>query len=714
MRRTGLHIIFFFAFYLLSINFGLSQQAINDRVKVQYVFTFGRMFDWKDQKQLDTFRIATYGKDTAIFHLLKSFSVIKRLKRKPVKFIHYTKIKDITNPQILYLERSNNNEIHKVYKAITGKNILLVTDSLKKEQETMLNFLPIIIVRLQINQMNVEKEGFKVPPLLAAFSASYKQDWEELFNLSEDSLNKAKEIVNQQKLTLEKQQKQIEKKQQEISALSDTLQKQLALVKKKEAMLKSLSLQIEQQKADLATKGRIVKRQERKINGQLKKMHEFEKKLSNKQKDLQMQTAILAKQKKDIKQQDTYIQQQKNQINQAVATIQKQKLINYFVIVLSVILLFFVVFILYHYLNKRKANRVLEVKNTHIRQQNEEILSQRDEIESQRDEIQAQRDTVTVQKNEIEKVHEELRDSIFYAQRIQNALLPDQTNIHERFSDHFIFFKPKDIVSGDFFWWSFVEVDNTTVIAVSDCTGHGIPGGFMSMLGISLLREIVNKEYVTHPGVILRKMRREIIKSLKQELDNDINLSRMKDGMDMALISINHETNELQFAGANNPLYIIKPVIADKQKKHSNLSDKTVIARRNDEAISPNNEQIVTPPPSAHNDDLILAMTNNDYGLYEVKPDKMPIAIYERMDKFTNHKIQLEKGDQLYLFSDGFADQFGGPKGKKFKYKPFKQLIINNCQLTMSEQKEALEKSFNEWIQGYEQVDDVTVVGIKI
>ncbi len=669
----------------LIVNSGFSQQIINDRVKVQYIFTFGRIFDWENQKQLDTFRIATYGKDTTIFHLLKSFSIIKRLKRKPVKIIHYNKIKDIQNPQILYLERSNNKEIHKVYHTITGKNILLVTDSLKSERETMLNFLPIIIVRLQINQVNIEKEGFKVPPLLAAFSASYKQDWEELFNLSEDSLNKAKEIVNQQKLTLEKQKKQIEKKQAEISALSDTLQQQLALVKQKQEMLNSLSLQIAQQKADLSSKSLIVKQQGKKIHSQLKRMHEFERKLSNKQKDLQKQTAILEQQKKDIKNQDTYIQQQKSQINQAIATIQKQKLINYFVIVLSVILLFFVLFILYHYLNKRKANRILEVKNTHIRQQNEEILSQRDEIESQRDEIQAQRDTVTVQKNEIERVHKELRDSIFYAQRIQNALLPDKTIIQEKFSDYFVFFKPKDIVSGDFFWWSFVKVDNITIVTVSDCTGHGIPGGFMSMLGISLLREIVTKEYITHPGVILRKMRKEIIKSLKQNLDNEKNLSRMKDGMDMALISINHDTNELQFAGANNPLYIVK---SGKLKVESSNAIKVF-------------------------DNSNLAIQNSKL-LYEVKPDKMPIAIYERMDKFTTHKIPLEKGDQLYMFSDGFADQFGGPNSKKFKYKPFKQLLIDNCQLPMSEQKTALEKLFTEWKGNLEQVDDVTVLGIKI
>jgi len=681
MRRTFIHIVLFLVIFGCHSTFTFSQHIINDRVKVQYIFTFGRMFDWENQKQLDTFRIATYGKDTTIFHLLKSFSVIKRLKRKPVKIIHYKKIKDIQNPQILYLERSNNKEIHKVYHTITGKNILLVTDSLKSERETMLNFLPIIIVRLQINQLNIEKEGFKTPPLLAAFSASYKQDWKELFNLSEDSLNKAKGIVNLQKLTLVKQKKQIEKKQAEISALSDTLQQQLALVKQKQKMLNSLSLQISQQKADLSNKSQTVKQQGKKIHSQIKRMHEFERKLSNKQKDLQMQTDILNKQKKDIKKQDAYIQQQKSQINQAIATIQKQKLINYFIIVLSIILLFFVLFILYHYLNKRKANRILEVKNTHIRQQNEEISSQRDEIESQRDEIQAQRDTVTVQKDEIEKVHEELRDSIFYAQRIQNALLPNQTIIQEKFSDYFIFFKPKDIVSGDFYWWSFINVDDITVIAISDCTGHGIPGGFMSMLGISFLREIVTKEYMTHPGVILRKLRKEIINALKQKGES----GEQKDGMDMALISIKHDTNELQFAGANNPLYIVK---SGKLKVESNDTVK----------VFDNSE------PAVQNSKL----------LYEVKPDKMPIGIYGRMDKFTNHKIPLQKGDQLYLFSDGFADQFGGPKNKKYKYKPFKQLLLDNSHLSMAEQKAALEKAFTEWKGDNEQVDDVTVVGIKI
>ena len=371
---------------------------------------------------------------------------------------------------------------------------------------------------------------------------------------------------------------------------------------------------------------------------------------------------------------------------------------TFFIIILSIFNLWVSDQILQSFL----ANKELALANNEIEQKNEELNQLVEEISSQRDEIEAQRDTVEQQKQHIEIIHNEVEQSIDYAMRLQQSILPDEKLLAKYISDYFVFFRPKDKVSGDFYWWAHIE--NYTIITAADCTGHGVPGAFMSMLGTSFLREIVQKEYVTHTGVILRKLRKEIIKALKQKGES----GEQKDGMDMAIISINHETNTVQFSGANNPLYIVKS------------EEETVIARRNDEAISTNNEQIATP--SARNDDknkqiasgLTLAMTNNDYGLYEIKPDKMPIAIYEKMDNFTAHEIYIEKGDQLYLFSDGFADQFGGPKGKKFKYKPFKQLIINNCQLTMTEQKEIFEKTFNGWVQGYEQIDDVTIMGIKL
>lgn len=271
--------------------------------------------------------------------------------------------------------------------------------------------------------------------------------------------------------------------------------------------------------------------------------------------------------------------------------------------------------------------------------------------------IKKQRDAKKLgkQKQEIEKNHFEISASIDYAKRLQSSILPLQGSLNGCIVENFVILNPKDKVSGDFYWWTFIE--GHTVITAADCTGHGVPGAFMSMLGISLLREIVTKEYITHPGVILRRLRKDIVRILKQKGE----VGEQKDGMDIAIISINNKTKECQFAGANNPLYLI----------------------RNKE-------------------------------LMEYKPDKMPIAIYQRMDNFTTHDIQLEPNDQLYLFSDGFPDQFGGPNGKKFKYKPFKKLLLEKSELPLNEQKVEIENAFTFWKGEHEQIDDVVIVGVKV
>ena len=318
------------------------------------------------------------------------------------------------------------------------------------------------------------------------------------------------------------------------------------------------------------------------------------------------------------------------------------------------------IIVIFFFRKTKKANKTLNSQKSQIAEKNEELNQLVEEVTTQRNEIEKQKEIV-------EEVHREVSESINYATRLQGAILPEVMILEKYLSEHFVFFKPKDKVSGDFYWWSHIE--NHTVITAADCTGHGVPGAFMSMLGASFLREIVEKEFITHTGVILRKLRKEIIKALKQKGE----MGEQKDGMDMAIISIDHETNIVQFSGANNPLYILS------NRKLDNLE----------------------PLKDFKN-------------FYEIKPDKMPIAIYEKMDNFTAHEIQLEKGDQLYMFSDGFADQFGGPKGKKFKYKPFKRLLSENRNRPMKEQKELLEIAFNDWKQGVEQIDDVLVIGIKI
>jgi len=313
------------------------------------------------------------------------------------------------------------------------------------------------------------------------------------------------------------------------------------------------------------------------------------------------------------------------------------------------ILMIFVAFISYRaFKNKKKANILLEQKNIEIYQQKEEISSQRDEIESQRD-------LVTIQKEEIEEVHKEVTDSINYAKRIQEAVLPISELSRSVLGEHFVLFKPKNIVSGDFYWTT--KIENQLFVAVADCTGHGVPGAFMSMLGISFLNEIVQKQEIKKANQILNILRMEIINALQQKgLDGE-----QKDGMDISLLIVNSDTHECQWAGANNPLYIIAKG-----------------------------------------------------ELTELHGDKMPIAIYPTMKDFTNHGFVLQKGDRIYMFTDGFADQFGGPQGKKFKYKPFKELLTKNTSRPMSEQQSVLMETFLNWKGKLDQVDDVLVLGIKI
>ncbi|MFH2140910.1 MAG: 7TM diverse intracellular signaling domain-containing protein, partial [Bacteroidota bacterium] len=210
------------------------------------------------------------------------------------------------------------------------------------------------------------------------------------------------------------------------------------------------------------------------------------------------------------------------------------------------------------YINKNLENIVIErtqeisYQKKEIEEKNEELSQLLEEVTTQRDEIEAQRDLVTNQKEQIEIIHHEISQSIDYAKRIQSSILSDVSILDNYLPDYFILFKPRDKVSGDFYWWR--EVEGHLLITAADCTGHGVPGGFMSMLGISFMREIIVKEYVTHPGVILRRLRKEIINVMKQKGET----GEQKDGMDMALISINLENKLLQFSGANNPMYLIR------------------------------------------------------------------------------------------------------------------------------------------------------------
>lgn len=268
---------------------------------------------------------------------------------------------------------------------------------------------------------------------------------------------------------------------------------------------------------------------------------------------------------------------------------------------------------------------------------------------------QKKRDNLLIneQKQEVEEKNKEITDSITYAKRIQEAILPPRSELNKHLKNGFVLYKPKDIVAGDFYW---LEQKNDTILfAAADCTGHGVPGAMVSVVCNNALNRAVREFGITNPAEILSKVRELVIETFEKSRDD------VKDGMDIALCSLNLKTNELNYAGANNSLYLVR-----------------------------------------------------DGKLSEVKADKQPIGIYVTKDSFTNHKINLQKGDAIYIFTDGYADQFGGEKGKKFKYEPFRKLLLDNENKPMDDQKEILDNSFETWKGSYEQVDDVCVIGVKI
>jgi serine phosphatase RsbU (regulator of sigma subunit) len=272
-------------------------------------------------------------------------------------------------------------------------------------------------------------------------------------------------------------------------------------------------------------------------------------------------------------------------------------------------------------------------------------------------ELQAQKEEIVTQKHIIEEKNKDITDSIKYAQRIQEAILPSEEAAKEALPDHFVFYQPKDIISGDFYWVE--KKEELVFFAVADCTGHGVPGALMSIVGNGALNKAVNEHKLSDPANILDFVNKSINDALRQNRTD----SKIRDGMDIALCVYDTKKKTIEFAGANNPLYLMR-----KNEIHSTPGDKQPIGSFIEELARP----------------------------------------------FTKKTVQLEKGDRLFIFSDGFADQFGGPQGKKFKYARLQKLLIENASLSMNELKEKLASEFVSWKGNLEQIDDVCVMGVGV
>ena len=307
---------------------------------------------------------------------------------------------------------------------------------------------------------------------------------------------------------------------------------------------------------------------------------------------------------------------------------------------------------------RKRLNDALGIRNREIGARNEQIKQQRDQIRLK---------------------NQSITDSIRYAQRIQEAILPGEEPFHAQFPDSFVFYRPKDIVSGDFYW--IFPQEKQTLFAAVDCTGHGVPGAFMSLVGYNGLQRAVREESLQAPGEILNALDRSVRETIKRHSEGE---TQIKDGMDLSLCAIDHENKMLRYAGANNPLYIVRKDAAGTE----------FASRAN----------------------RITEAEDSPWAVYEFKATKRAIGYdtQEEAKHFPTLEIPLQKGDQIYLFTDGYADQFGGKYRKKFMYRRFKQVLLRMVAFGPVEKQIHLKDTFERWQGEVEQVDDVCVIGVRI
>ena len=318
-----------------------------------------------------------------------------------------------------------------------------------------------------------------------------------------------------------------------------------------------------------------------------------------------------------------------------------------------------IVFLMFYFNNKfrrsKKARLLLIEQNRNILKQKNIIQTKNSLLSEQNEEIKMQQNRIIKQKNELIYSNKQYEDSLLYASYIQNAILQVKHNISPTEFEHFVFFKPIELVSGDFYFIR--KIEHFIIFAAADCTGHGVPGAFLSMLGIAFLNEVVRKREITHAGEVLEELRFQFKNSLNQTGKQ----YEQKDGMDMAFCILDTNNNKLEYAGANSPLFLFR-----------------------------------------------------ENKLKEIIPTKNPISIYVKEEPFKNNLIQLQKNDILYIFSDGYQDQFGGKRNKKLKQTGFKKVLQQIHTEPIANQKEYLLDMLIEWQGNNEQIDDIIVMGVKI
>ena len=640
-------LILLFSVALFSNSLSAQEKNSNPKKQALFIYNFFKYVEWSNFDELKSFNVGVIGDEkNLVYDELVIIAKTEKAKKLPIKVKRLNNLNQLDDIQLLYFDKAASLKFDAIYTAIANKHILLVSKGYPYGK-SMINFImDEDKVQYELSETKCEEAGLKANKILTLVAVKSEKEWNGLINKFEnlantdektveiDTKDLAKIVKEQKRLLneigtntkkLEAQKDKLKKQQNELSVKENQLIKTKQEIEKQKGLINEQLQKISIQQQNLASLNDNVVIKQQELVVQQEKLEEEKQNLIAIQEEYASIEKALKLKEILVEKQGVTIGEQGNEIITKADKIEEQKSIIWLSVIFLIIVSVLGILAYRSYRLKNKANIV--------------ISSQKAEIEEQH--------------HVLEEQHKEITDSINYAKRIQDAILPPLKLVRGYMPDSFILYEPKDIVAGDFYWME--GINNLIIFAAADCTGHGVPGAMVSVVCHNAMNRAVREFMLVEPHDILDKTR-EIVLETFENSDEQVN-----DGMDIALCTINTETNKLKFAGANNSLYFI----------------------RNGE-------------------------------LSEVKPDKQPIGKYDEAKPFTKHEIELEKGDVIYTFSDGYPDQFGGPKGKKFMYKPFRKLLLSIHHKPMEEQHHLLSKAFEDWRGEIEQIDDVCVIGVRI
>jgi len=554
----------------------------SDDNRAKYICGFIRQITWPQKETRLT--IGVLESNTQFSDELRRQAIPDNLRDKTLTVVSLKSLKNLPQLNLLYVNKNwnPNVQIDSLMAVAETKGFLLISES-ALFRESMINFVAVEgQTYYEVNEQALQKAGFTYMSVLPFAAVKTKEDWEALFKATKQELDELKLDYEQLKQEIELQKKEIARQEKVISDNAAEIALMTEEIKRMTEEIKRRQEQIDVQQTQLARLSNDIAITKRELDKYHTEIEQQTLVLEEKQKLIDEQTRINQQYSEEIDDKKAQIGALNTQISEYLTILRMQKLI---IVLGALLVVFLAVFGFYAYRNYRQKQRV----NLLLKAQNEEITLQRDKIAHQ---------------------NKEITDSIIYARRIQTALLPTPKMLKDDL-EMYIFYRPRDIVSGDFYWMS--KKEDKLIIVAADCTGHGVPGAFMSMLGVAFLNEIVGKENEVYANEILNKLRDNVVRSLNQASRLEEGQEYTKDGMDIALCVIDYPSMTLQYAGAYNPLILIR-----------------------------NNE------------------------LMEIKADRMPVAYSDDHGKkqFTNNLIPLFPKDCMYMFSDGFADQFGGYEEK--------------------------------------------------